>query len=147
VNGEEGGASARRLFANRRNARLSTGPRTEWGKSVSRNNALRHGLARPVATDLNSARAIEALTRILACAKNELLYQERDVAESLLDVQRIRDACALVFCELGEFEQANSNSHRDAANRLDKIWRYQERALAKYRNALRAYRDDDPDPR
>ena len=31
--------------ANRRNAQLSTGPRTAHGKSVSRGNALRHGLA------------------------------------------------------------------------------------------------------
>jgi len=40
--------SDRRLAANQRNAALSTGPRTVKGKMVSRNNALRHGLARPV---------------------------------------------------------------------------------------------------
>ena len=32
------------IEANRRNARLSTGPRTEEGRNVSRMNALRHGL-------------------------------------------------------------------------------------------------------
>jgi hypothetical protein len=32
------------IEANRRNARLSTGPRTEEGRRVSRMNALRHGL-------------------------------------------------------------------------------------------------------
>ena len=33
------------IEANRRNARNSTGPRTEAGKERSRRNALRHGLA------------------------------------------------------------------------------------------------------
>jgi hypothetical protein len=37
--------SLRQIEANRRNARLSTGPITEEGKKKSRRNALRHGLA------------------------------------------------------------------------------------------------------
>ena len=37
-------ASARRIRANRRNAALSTGPKTEVGKQASRNNAFKHGL-------------------------------------------------------------------------------------------------------
>jgi hypothetical protein len=36
--------SFRQIEANRRNARLSTGPRTEEGKQRSRRNAVRHGL-------------------------------------------------------------------------------------------------------
>lgn len=37
-------SSLRQIEANRRNARLSTGPVTEQGKEKSRRNALRHGL-------------------------------------------------------------------------------------------------------
>ena len=37
--------TAKRRAANRRNARLSTGPKTEEGKSRSRENALKHGMA------------------------------------------------------------------------------------------------------
>jgi hypothetical protein len=34
----------KRLEANRRNAQLSTGPKTQSGKSLSRRNALKHGI-------------------------------------------------------------------------------------------------------
>jgi hypothetical protein len=37
-------ASLRQLEANRRNARRSTGPRTDCGKAIARLNALKHGL-------------------------------------------------------------------------------------------------------
>jgi hypothetical protein len=53
--------SKRRLEANKRNASVSTGPKTARGKLVSRNNALRHGLARTVASDPAAAKAIDVL--------------------------------------------------------------------------------------
>ena len=43
--------SLRQIEANRRNARLSTGPVTEEGKKKSRRNALRHGLAAETVID------------------------------------------------------------------------------------------------
>src|SRR5271157_2208565 len=39
-----GSVSSKKLEANRRNAQLSTGPRTEAGKNHSRRNALKHGV-------------------------------------------------------------------------------------------------------
>jgi hypothetical protein len=48
--------SFRQIEANRRNAQLSTGPKTEEGKSRSRRNAVRHGLtAETVIVALESA--------------------------------------------------------------------------------------------
>src|SRR5215469_12155193 len=43
--------SLRQVEANRRNARLSTGPLTEEGKKRSRQNALRHGLTAETVID------------------------------------------------------------------------------------------------
>lgn len=43
-NGDHIGTLSKRAAANRRNARLSTGPRTEQGKSRSRLNAVKHGI-------------------------------------------------------------------------------------------------------
>jgi hypothetical protein len=130
--------SQRRLEANRRNAGLSTGPKTEQGKLVSRNNALRHGLARPVASDPAAAKGIEALTRILAGARNDYWYRElaRELAESSFDLQRIRDVCAHLLHQLG----TSDPSWHEAAQ-LDRIWRYRQRALARYHKALRAFRE------
>src|SRR6516225_1532871 len=44
-------SSVRQIEANRRNARLSTGPNTEEGKSRSRQNAVRHGLTAETVID------------------------------------------------------------------------------------------------
>ena len=54
--------SEARLAANRRNALLSTGPRTAEGKTVSRANALKHGLCATVVVpeDLQLVRARES---------------------------------------------------------------------------------------
>src|SRR5713101_31121 len=56
--------SRRQLEANRRNARKSTGPRTENGKHASRRNALRHGFTAETVLepleDLEDYRTFEA---------------------------------------------------------------------------------------
>jgi hypothetical protein len=44
--------SFRQMEANRRNARNSTGPKTETGKQRSRGNAVRHGLTAETVIDI-----------------------------------------------------------------------------------------------
>jgi hypothetical protein len=53
--------TARQIEANRANARLSTGPRTERGKARASRNARRHGLSVPVLADSRLAKQVEDL--------------------------------------------------------------------------------------
>jgi Mannose-6-phosphate isomerase C-terminal len=88
--------SKRRLEANKRNASISTGPKTAQGKFIA---------SVPVA-----AKAIQALTAILAGSRNDPWYRElaRNVAESFFDLVRIRTVRSQIFYDLGEFENAGT---------------------------------------
>jgi hypothetical protein len=104
---------------------------------------LRHGLARPVASDPVAAKAIEILTAILAGSRNDPWYRElaQNVAESFFDHVCIRTVRSQIFYNLGELENIDSSKDAAAANQLERIWRYEQRVLAKRRKALRAFRD------
>ena len=58
-----GARRARRVFANRLNARRSTGPRTAAGKAAVARNARRHGLSLPMGHEQGVARDVDALAR------------------------------------------------------------------------------------
>ena len=135
--------SERRLAANQRNASFSTGPTTLQGKMVSRYNALRHGLARPVTSDPVAAEEVEALASALAGSRNDSWYRElaRELAESFSDLKRIRDVRCHILHEVGEFATADLSRHEAAAKQFAKLWRYERRARARHRNALRAFCD------
>ena len=62
--------SPARLAANRANSALSTGPRTEAGKAVSRGNALKHGLSG--AGVVVAAADLEAVERLKGAFEREL---------------------------------------------------------------------------
>ena len=85
-------SSERRIAANRRNALLSSGPRTAAGKARVSQNALRHGLAVSVLKDSRMAAEVEALARSLVDQDDELMAQARIIAESEFDLERIRQA-------------------------------------------------------
>jgi hypothetical protein len=53
--------SEARTFANRRNAKKSTGPRSSAGKARSSGNARKHGLSSHLARDEDVARLVQAL--------------------------------------------------------------------------------------
>jgi hypothetical protein len=58
--------SDRQRRANRANAKGSTGPKTKVGNGRSAENALRHGLNRPVWSDLALVPQAEAIARTIA---------------------------------------------------------------------------------
>lgn len=84
--------SKRQLGANRRNARLSTGPRSSAGKAVSAQNAMRHGLSTPVTADPAMSAEIEDLAVQIAGDADDgrLVHYARRVAEAECDLRRIR---------------------------------------------------------
>jgi hypothetical protein len=85
--------SARKIGANRTNARASTGPTTAQGRARAARNALRHGLSLPVSSD-PLWEEVEALASKVAGAGAGVEIQElaREVAEAQIDLRRIRQA-------------------------------------------------------
>jgi hypothetical protein len=77
-------ATEKQLFANRSNALMSTGPRTEAGKAKSRYNALKHGLAatRIVIPGENPADYAAFHERLMAEIAPESVLEE-DLADRL----------------------------------------------------------------
>jgi hypothetical protein len=84
-------ASERQIAANRRNAKMSTGPRSASGRKRSGQNALRHGLARPVST-ADFEKQLEDLARQISAVSDDpaTLALARIAAEAELELSRIR---------------------------------------------------------
>jgi hypothetical protein len=82
------------MAANRRNAKKSTGPKTEGGKKRAGRNAFRHGLAARVTLGDAFSNQLEELARSIAGEANSAirLACARTVAEATLDVARVRRA-------------------------------------------------------
>lgn len=126
---------SRGLSANKKNARLSTGPKTIVGKERSANNALRHGLAIPIALDPVYDPAIAQLTGLIAGAEvdPERVAHARRIAEAQMDLVRIRQA---------------RHSGEAYAARLDdnggllhdpRFERYERRARSRRKAAIRSF--------
>ena len=127
--------SARRIEANRRNARASTGPRTVAGKARAAQNARRHGLNLPARYDPSRSGEIDALARAIAGADAgaERLELASRIAAAQIDVERARRA------RLDLYPQALRE--RDAIARLAAIDRYEGRALSARKRAMRDFDD------
>jgi len=84
-------ASQKKIEANRRNARRSTGPRSSSGKERSSGNAYRHGLSRP-RSGVEFEREVEALARQIAGATADRITLDyaRVAAEAELELARVR---------------------------------------------------------
>jgi hypothetical protein len=96
-------SSFRQIEANRRNARLSTGPVTEEGKKRSRQNAFRHGLtAETVITALEDAEDYAAFEMAVTADYDAQTAVERELVLRLASLLwRLRRASAI---EAGLFE-------------------------------------------
>jgi hypothetical protein len=86
--------SARKVRANRANARASTGPQTTRGRARAARNALRPALSLPVGSIPALSEEVEALAREIAGPGANAATRDlaRRVAEAQIDLRRVRDA-------------------------------------------------------
>jgi hypothetical protein len=91
--------SVRKIRANRANARISTGPKTLFGRARSAKNALRHGLSVPVENDQVLCDEVQALARQIAGPNTSADIQifARRIAEAQVDLRRVRCARHLLL--------------------------------------------------
>ena len=137
--------SARKIAANRENARRSTGPRTNAGKRRARQNALRHGLAVRLVSRPHITEEVKRLAQAISGENSDAaqLDQAQTVAETELDLRRIRRARAAIMERLSAAlsEPALLDSSEsvlvDAASDLLKIDRYERRAVSRRKFAIR----------
>jgi hypothetical protein len=116
--------TARKLKANRVNARASTGPRTVQGKSISAQNACRHGLSLPISSDPALSEEVELLARKIASkGSNEDLYQHaRRIAEAQIDLRRIRQKRLQIISE--KLDEPYCESRASTRNKLAVVFRF-----------------------
>ena len=83
---------ARKIRANRANARASSGPKTAAGKAQSAQNAFRHGFNVPIWLDPNLPSDVEALAQRIVGegAAANVLAPARRVAPAQIDLGRVR---------------------------------------------------------
>jgi hypothetical protein len=85
-------SSERQRAANRRNARKSTGPRSQAAKKRTSQNALRHGLTLSFAASAAHTKLIDKLARQIAGPNTGRIFLEyaREIAIAELDLARVR---------------------------------------------------------
>jgi hypothetical protein len=127
----------RQLAANRRNARLSTGPRTASGKRSVAVNALRHGLSVAVFADPALAGEVAELAERIANGSIDPHVRERarDVAAAQIDVERVRHARPAIGAPVSE---DRSDAMRETIQELWTFDRYERRAMSRRKSAVRA---------
>jgi hypothetical protein len=150
--------SDRKIAANRRNARRSTGPRTAATKARAARNALRHGLSIPLARDPMASAEIDRLAAVLVgrSAPPARLEQAHIAAEAELELLRVRaHRKALLDRKAIELavDQPNDDRRRSepvafdgehearalaaALPKLEVLERYERRATSRRKRAMR----------
>lgn len=128
--------SIKKREANKKNACLSTGPRTQAGKLRSSANARRHGLATALGDDPVRRQEIERLTQALASADNDPSFaaQARIIVECHLDLKRIRSAQHQACREI---QESKIEQLELAVIQTIRFNRYTRRALSRRKTGLK----------
>jgi hypothetical protein len=123
--------SDRQLAANQKNAKKSTGPKSDASKHRSARNALSHGLTIPVG-NIGALRGdIETLALSIARANGGKAITElsRQASEAQMEILRIRKARAAIF--------AIETNQDELTIRLASLERYERRAFSRRKLAFR----------
>ena len=125
-------ASDRKRASNKRNAIKSTGPKSDLGKRRAAKNALRHGLAVPVASLAAFQDDIEALAILISQSVGHEFVTDlsRQAAEAQIEIIRCRKLRASILSRNISLDAVNEN--------LCKLERYEHRAYSRRNRALRA---------
>src|SRR5688572_11740295 len=111
-----GTVSARRIAANRKNAKNSTGPRTRRGKSRTSRNSVRHGLESVRFGVARLSKNVERLAKAICPDSSDPFRYEQAViiAESQIMIARVRKA------RVSALESPRAPVHYSAAERSDR---------------------------
>ena len=156
--------SEKRIAANRRNAKLSTGPISTKGKRRSALNAVKHGLSIPTDRADDTVRAFAALLSP-APASDRVADLAVEAARRIVDFNRVKEAYLVLYAGLGsdpilidpatqpasecglaalaasliklcQPPTARPLTVTGLAKQLDKLARYERRALSSRERAL-----------
>ena len=131
-------ASDRQMAANRANAKKSSGPRSKNGKANSSRNAVRHGLASAVRTDIAVTEDIERLAKALSTegtGPTDFAYQAAGAEVDLLRIRKIR---ARILDDVVGRPEATLADHTETNLNLARLDRYERRVYTRRRRAFQA---------
>ncbi|WP_339156782.1 hypothetical protein [Bradyrhizobium sp. 2S1] len=124
-------ASVRQIKANRRNAKRSTGPKTNQGKARSGRNALRHGLSRSMVYESTETDALKQA--ILNRLEQEgRPFEPAAIVSAQQELARVRTAR---YELIAAFLLAPNTA---LAKRIGGLARYESTAFAKQKRVIRA---------
>jgi len=138
-------SSSRKIAANWRNARQSTGPQTTNGKGRSKRNALRHGLSVGLPRTVTIAPDVERLASAIARPDLDPCRWHFAViaADAELELRRVRSVRISVLEAIMPADMRESGARHNPGVSLQmltdpaKLDRYEQRVLARRDRALR----------
>jgi hypothetical protein len=152
--------SERKIAANRRNAQRSSGPRSDQGKKSARRNALKHGLTGKISGSITSSDEVRriALQICNTDSTNPRFGVAIDIAEAQVFLNRVRAIRVALMERLlelggrdapagcvafGKYPARDVDRSDQAWKTLTSLERYETKARARRRRAIREFDDFD----